>query len=664
VVTPEGRKAFVANTVSGTVSVVTVNRDGPHAGRLIANIRVGAEPYSLVLTPNGRKLYVANARSNTISVIDPNTNVVYRTIENVGFEPRGLAVTNDGDDDDDDETLLVTQFLALPVAVGKLDGEDDSKVALVTSISTRTDNVNGTIILRPMADTGFNAAGDAIARIAPPTVPQPADFRFRTGAYANQLNNLAIKDGYAFVPSTGASPNGPVRFNVNTQSLLHTIDINDRRDADQTINMHLAVARQQNTRRLFITQPWAIAAKHRANEAFVVSAASNIVVKLQINPANGAATVANDPADPTRVLQVNVGRNPRGIVINPQDSRAYVMNYIGRDVTIIDLRASPERVTGAMVSAAQPERGSKDEVIHIGKELYNTSVGVFDAPSAGLSAITGRMSDNGWGSCASCHPFGLSDNVVWIFGAGPRRTIPQNTDFDQNDPNNQRVLNWSGIFDEEEDFEANIRGTSGGLGLIVQADGITPDPQLAAFAPANANRRQLKVRGVNAWDAIKAYIQCGIRSPISPIAKDDPDVAAGEQLFRQANCQLCHGGPQWTSAKLEFTPPPGQGVVNNGQVSSVLRRVGTFDASLRTEVRQNAAAPLGADGFAPASLLSLFAYPRTFFHNGSADSLEAVMNNVEHRAAGTGVDLLDEADKRRQLIRFLLSIDGATPPVY
>lgn len=664
-VSPDGRKAFVANTVSGTVSVLTINRDGPHAGRLVTNIRVGTEPYAMVLTPNGSKLYVANARSNNLSVVDASSNLVIKTVENIGFEPRGLAMTNDGDGDDDDETILITQFLALPVAAGRLDGEDDSKVALVTSLSTSDDSVNGTIVLRPMADTGFLAAGDAIAKQAPPATPQPADFRFKTGAYPNQLNSIVIKDKFAFIPSTGASPNGPTRFNVNTQSLLHVANLETRRDTEQTINMHLAVAQQPNANKLFITQPWAIAAENRENEAWVVSAASNIVVKLTINPANGAASVPRNPADNTRIMSLPTGRNPRGIVINPSDSRAYVMNYVGRDVTILDIRSSPERVLGALLSAQLPERGTKDDIIHVGKELYHTSVGVFDPPRDGAPVITGRMSDNGWGSCASCHPNGLSDNVVWIFAAGPRRTISQHTDYDINDPNVQRVFNWSAIFDEQEDFELNIRNVSGGLGLIVQADGITPDPAVAAFTPAaNSNRRQLKVRGINAWDAIKAYIQCAVRAPISPVDKYDPDVLAGEQLFRQANCQTCHGGPQWTSAIRDFAPPPGAGVVNNTQVSGVLKKVGTFDPSLKTEVRANAAAPLGADGYAPASLLSIFAFPRTFFHNGSADSLEAVMNNVEHRAAGTGVDFLDDADKRRQIIKFINSIDAATPPIY
>ena len=68
-----------------------------------------------------------------------------------------------------------------------------------------------------------------------------------------------------------------------------------------------------------------------------------------------------------------------------------------------------------------------------------------------------------------------------------------------------RLLNWSAERDEEEDFELNIRAVSGGAGLIVQADGITTDPTVVNLTPlASANRNQLKVRGINAWDAIKA----------------------------------------------------------------------------------------------------------------------------------------------------------------
>ena len=645
---PDGSKAYVANTVSGTVSVIKLNIANGIISKPSKHIVVGTEPYGLVLTPNGTRLYVSNARSNTISVIDTALDQVVQTIVNVGIEPRGLAITNDGDADDNDETLYVTQFLSLPVS-GKVDGQDDAKAAHVTVISTATNNVTGQVTINPIADTGFKANGDSIARN-----PPGMDFIFTTGAYPNELNNVAIKGGFAYLPNTGASPNGPFRFDVNTESLLSVIDRTTNLDANHTINMHSAVAAQPPPRR-FITQPWAMAFKHLADEGFVVSAASNIAVKVSVNPSTGAPTVLNDALNPTRVLEIPTGKNPRGIVVNSTDTRAYVMNYVSRDVTIIDL--ATEQVMATVPSANLPIAGTLEDKVQVGKELYNTSIGEFDPATPGGDPIVGRMSANGWGACSACHPFGLSDDVVWIFPTGPKRTIPQHTDFDQTDPNRTiiRALNWSAERDEEEDFELNIRAVSGGQGLIVLSDGVTQDPSVFNLTPlASANRNQLKVRNVNAWDAIKAFVQFGIRAPISPVSKSDPDVVAGRALFIAANCQACHGGPQWTSSRVRFTPPPDPSQVVNGQLISELRQVGTFNPTFLNEVRSNGAPSIGADGFAPASLLSVFAFPQTFLHNGASPSLTDILDNVQHRSAGTaGVDTLASAADRAKVVRFI-----------
>jgi YVTN family beta-propeller protein len=664
---PDGKKAYVANTVSGTVSVIPTNIANGVIGKPSKHIVVGTEPYGLALTPNGKKLYVTNSRSNSVSVIDTATDTVIKTIFNVGFEPRGLAITNNGDASDLDETVYVTQFLSRPVA-GKVDGSDDAKAGHVTVFSTATDTPLGDAIIHPIADTGFKALGDALARIPPGDATNPANFKFTTGAYPNQLNNVAIKGNFAFLPNTGASPNGPVRFDVNTHSLLSVLNRTSNLDAGQTLNMHLAVKNQTSTAKLFITQPWAMAFKNTADEGFVVSAAGNHVVKVLVNPANGAAAVQNDPLDPTHVLQIKVGKNPRGIVVNSADTRAYVMNYISRNISVLDLTTVPEQLRATVQSASLPAAGTQAEKIQIGKELYNTSIGEFDPAPGDTNAIVGRMSNNGWGSCAACHtPFALSDNVVWIFPPGPRRTIPQHTDFDQTVAARdvQRVLNWSAERDEEEDFELNIRGVSGGAGLIVLPDGVTPDTQVFNLAPqASGGRNQLAVRGVPAWDAIKTFVQFGIRAPKSPQSPTEPDVIAGGALFRAANCQSCHGGPQWSGSKVRFTPPPAPGLIVNGQLAGELRRVGTFDPAAFNEVRQNGAPSLGSDGFTPPSLLSIHAFPQTFLHNGAATSLDEVLNNVTHRSAGTsGVDILSNAADRAKIVKFLFSIDAATPPI-
>jgi YVTN family beta-propeller protein len=664
-VLPDGTKAYVANTVSGTVTAFRLNLLNGSV-RLIRHIPVGTEPYGVALTPNGRKLYVSNARSNNVSVIDTATDAVIKTIANVGVEPRGIAISNNGDGDDNDETVYVTQFLAaMSPDLNLTVGSDDAKLGQVTVISTATDSVVGTVTLNPVADTGFKANGNALARI-----PPGALFNQATGAYPNQLNNVAILGGFAFVASTGASPNGPVRFDVNTQSLLSVINRATNADANATLNMQKAVQDQLGLPRTFITVPWAMAFKHTANDGYVVSAASDLVIKLAVNPMTGAAAVQSDPVDPTRVLQIATGKNPRGIVINSIDTRAYIMNYVSRDVTVIDLTGPREAVMEEMRSAALPTAGTLADTIQIGKELYNTSLGEFDPATPGGTTITRRMSGDGWGSCAACHPNGLSDGVPWIVDVGPRRSIAQHATFDQADPTRatQRALNWSATFDEIEDFELFIRNVSGGDGLIVLPDGVTPDPNVAAFNPANGGRTQLKIRGVGAWDALKAYVQFGIRSPISPVSKTEPQVLAGSALFRAANCQQCHGGPQWTRSRVRYTPPASPGIVVNGQIISELVPVGTFDPNaffLNNEVRANGSTPpLGAAGYNTPSLLGVFLNRDSFFHGGAARSLDEVLQNVTHRSAGTGgVDTLSNAADRAAVVRFLQSIDAASVPI-
>jgi hypothetical protein len=436
-------------------------------------------------------------------------------------------------------------------------------------------------------------------------------------------------------------------------------------DAGQTINMHLAVGQQANPAKLFITQPWAMAFEHNANAGWVLSAASNIAVKISVNPANGKATVLKNPVDASKVFQIKVGKNPRGIVVTSDDKFAFVMNYVSRDISVMDLASNPEKVIKTVKSAALPAPGSLADKIHVGKELYNTSVGEFDPPAAGAPKIVGRMSKNGWGSCGSCHPNGLSDNVVWLFPAGPRRTLSQHVDFAPPQRTQMRPLNWTANRDEQEDFESNIRGVSGGDGLIVLADGITPDIDVKDFLPlANGGRKQLKVRKINAWDALKAYVQFGIRAPISPVAKNDPDVIAGQNLFKTAKCQNCHGTAMWSTARIRFTPPPNPAQIVNASIIAELRKVGTFNVNDFNEVRDSGATPLGADGFVPPTLMSIFAFPQTLNHNGAAVSLGQVLQNVTHRSAGTnGVDKLPNAADRAKVVKFMLSIDAKTPPI-
>src|SRR5206468_9268128 len=114
-----------AKRLGGTGSVLKLNGYGSKV-KLHKVLDVGTEPYGVAVTPNGDKVYVTNARSNTVTVINARNNHVIDTIEGVGIEPRGLAITNDGDDDDN-ETVFVTQFLSLPVP-GKIEDRKSTRL--------------------------------------------------------------------------------------------------------------------------------------------------------------------------------------------------------------------------------------------------------------------------------------------------------------------------------------------------------------------------------------------------------------------------------------------------------------------------------------------------------------------------------------------------------
>ena len=655
-ITPDKRLAYVTNQGSATVSVIDLTTN-----QKTIDIPVGVEPYGIALTPDGARAYVANSASNTVSIIDTASNTVVGTINIPGVQPRGVAITNNNGGQGQ-QFVYVTQFLSQPTASGgpALDQGSEGKVFVLST--TDDAQIQGVITLSAH-DTAFAANRTAFGG----TETDP------TFAYPNQLQAVVLKNGRGYLPNVAASPEGPVKFNVDTQAFLSVFDVAAKAElAGGTINLHATVKTQTFTPKLFVANPWAIAFKHNSNDGYVVSAASDVLVKITIDD-NGIPSVVTVTAegDTTRVALIDVGKNPRGIVVNNADTRAYVMNYISKDVSVIDLTAAPEAEIARIQSVDLPAAGSDGQKFLLGNELFNSSRGEFD------EGVAERMSNEGWQACSSCHPDGLTDGVVWAFASGPRKSVPLNGTFSPNNPTgDQRVLNYSAVFDELEDFELNIRGVSGGKGLIVLEGTVDQEPNVKAFDPPNAGRPQLHVNGIPAWDAIVAWTQSRIPSPVSPYRGVDPNSEVGQQivlgreLFIEANCQICHGGAKWSTGQMDFarvspfpeTLTPGVDPEPPlGQLGRFLRQVGTFDLANPIERTANNQQALGTLGLNPPSLLSIYAFP-PYLHNGACPTLECVLENEAHRNAG-GADVLGDPASRTALVQFLISIDAQTEPI-
>ena len=114
----------------------------------------------------------------------------------------------------------------------------------------------------------------------------------------------------------------------------------------------------------------------------------------------------------------SLGKAPQGIVIDGAGTRAFVYNFISRTVSAIDI-SIPTAPT--VVATRNVSEIPVNATVQLGAALFYTGRGP-----------QGRMSSESWGGCIVCHPNGRSDNVTWMFDAGPRQTIPLDGMFNKN----------------------------------------------------------------------------------------------------------------------------------------------------------------------------------------------------------------------------------------
>jgi YVTN family beta-propeller protein len=85
-------RAYVANSLSNTVSVIDTTQNPP---AVIDSIAVGAYPYGMALNADGSQLYVANylASPGTLTIINTSNDMIQHVVE-VGTRPDGVAFFN------------------------------------------------------------------------------------------------------------------------------------------------------------------------------------------------------------------------------------------------------------------------------------------------------------------------------------------------------------------------------------------------------------------------------------------------------------------------------------------------------------------------------------------------------------------------------------------
>jgi YVTN family beta-propeller protein len=88
---PDGKRLYVANGGSRSVSVLDIGSDPAHP-KVMATVLVQGYPHGLAVTPDGRYVVVANTLGDTLSVIDTATNHVVATIRGEKY-PIDVVIT-------------------------------------------------------------------------------------------------------------------------------------------------------------------------------------------------------------------------------------------------------------------------------------------------------------------------------------------------------------------------------------------------------------------------------------------------------------------------------------------------------------------------------------------------------------------------------------------
>jgi YVTN family beta-propeller protein len=116
-VTPDGKKLYVANMSSNTVSVIDLS-----TGAVTKTISVGNGPVDVAVTPDSRKAFVVNQLDRSVTVIDAVNDTILGTITGLRDKPQELAAAPEGG------SVYITNYSFSPL--GRLDFDEHGNYTL------------------------------------------------------------------------------------------------------------------------------------------------------------------------------------------------------------------------------------------------------------------------------------------------------------------------------------------------------------------------------------------------------------------------------------------------------------------------------------------------------------------------------------------------------
>lgn len=411
-VRPDGKEVWVANHISDSVSVIDTDSGSPTFLQVIATVqdfdpKTKAtrfdEPVGIAFASN-EKAYVALSSENKIAVVNVATRQVDKRLEILAQDPRAIVVRG--------ERLYVIPFESnnktqLSGGTGKLDGDMVTFNAYEHSIK-----VNNVLSL-----------GHVVDIVKHPKVPDRDLFVFDTktdsliktvDTLGTLLYGMAVdSQGRVFIAQTDARNDANGRAGTKKNGLA---ELENRAFLNRITSVRIS-GDSAEAPKFFDLEP--LPPQHPAQGqglatpfAIQISEDDSILVVS----AAGSDKLFTVDADSGAVLgRADVGAVPQGIALESasggKPSRAWVLNAAADTVSLVDVSdvKSPKVVTTI------PLEDPTHPAVKRGRIAFTTAA----------ASTTGTY------SCASCHPDGHTDQLLWVLKTpivtGGNQIMPRST---------------------------------------------------------------------------------------------------------------------------------------------------------------------------------------------------------------------------------------------
>ncbi len=414
-VRPDGQEVWVSNHVSDSVSVIDVTPESPTRFAVVATIQDFDpltkatrfdEPVGIAFAEvdgTATKAYVALSSENQIAVIDVASRSVSGHLEIPAQDPRSIAVRNG--------RLYVAAF------------ESHNQTQLSGG---RGDQIDGDLVTfdawqHSIFHNNVLSIGHVLDIVKHPDVPDRDLFVFDTeddslvetvSGLGTLLYGLTVDGaGRVFITQTDArndingraGTKGHTLAELDNRPFLNRItSVRPGSDASPMFFDLEPLPPEQPGRGEALATPLGLAISDDGSVLIATAASSNMLF-----------TVATDSGN---VLgRVPVGSWPTGIALEPAAgdaaTRGWVLNAFDASVSLVDLSDPAEPVVLQTIPLDDPT----PEVIAQGRRAFH----------AGSASSTGTF------SCASCHPDGHTDQLLWVLKtpvvSGGEQIMPRST---------------------------------------------------------------------------------------------------------------------------------------------------------------------------------------------------------------------------------------------